>query len=120
MTERRRLGKAVYLFRVRYPLDGAALLRFVGEVVESGIASPKAVIAAVRIPLVGNASLLDLLASVGTRLREKGARLIVLSKNGDVAAMVSGASSPGLSNVRFAKSMGEAIRLANQDRHLGE
>lgn len=116
----RRLTKTAYLFKLRRPLDCAALSRFVSEVVEPGISSPKVVIASVRIPLVGNASLLGMLATLGTRLRKRGVKLIVVSPNGDVAALIGGASSPGLSNVRFVKTIGEAVRLANQDRLRGE
>ncbi|MBI4375126.1 MAG: hypothetical protein HY549_01625 [Elusimicrobia bacterium] len=114
-----RLTKAVYLFKVRQSLDYSALSRFVHEVVDPGLGSPKAVIVVVSIAILGNTSLLGLLAMVGTRLRKRGIRMIVVSPAGDVAAFVSRSSFPGLSNVRFVKKLGEAVRLAGQDGPKG-
>lgn len=111
-----RLTKAVYLFRVRQPLDCSALSRFVHEVVGPGLASPKAVIVVVQVAVLGNTSLLGLLAMAGTSLRRRRIRMIVVSPAGDVAAFVSRSAFPGLSTVRFVKTIGEAVRLAKQDR----
>ena len=103
----------VCVFQLKQPLDCAALARFVSEVADQGLTQARSIIAVVHSPLIGNASLLSLLGSMGSRLQKHGIQLIAVSPAGDVAALLSEAAFPGLRKVPFVKSLAAAMCIAS-------